>query len=78
MFRDGAMVLVCDGCVDGGDDADYDELYVSLEEDSDEIYAEVEVSVTPPDKDPAAPPSTEGVIYGTDDAAVSGAIDVDR
>lgn len=72
-FRGGAMVLICDACA-GGDVPDYDEVYVSIEAD-DDLYDDVEISIEA-DPDPAAPPEPiEGVIYGADDAAVSGVIE---
>jgi hypothetical protein len=60
---------------------DLDEVYISIEADDDDIYDDVQISVDAdpePDPDPRRPPVSDGnIIYGTDDDAVSGAVDVD-
>jgi len=83
------MVLICQQC--SGDtpaepaaaetEVDYDELYVSIEEDADDAYDDVQVLVGEvPEYEPEAPaPTSDGnVFYGTDDAAVSGAVDINK
>jgi hypothetical protein len=68
------MVLLCSACADGGPPQpvggpeESDDYYALIEADGDESEIEIEAE---------EPPGDTNVVYGSDDAAVSGSVDVD-